>query len=133
MKTFQIFLASLVILKTIHSSPPPAGDVEDEEFFTGFIHPDILDRRTDPDTLRLLDQIRSFSVPDQFDAREEGWIGEPKHQKSCGSCVVFTNVALIETCIARVNCIFDQDQCGEVKGNIFYKQTIAKIFSLRSE
>ena len=84
---------------------------ETEEYLTGLIHPDILDRKNDPEAESLIASVRDLSVPDSFDARELGWIGSPKHQKTCGSCVVFTNVALIETCIARVSCAFDPDTC----------------------
>ena len=52
-----------------------------------------------------------ITVKYQSTNQMQGWIGEPKHQKSCGSCVVFTNVALIETCIARVSCTFSPDTC----------------------
>ncbi len=75
------------------------------------IHPEVLDRKNDPEVEEYLASLRSLVVPDSFDARDKGWIGEPKHQKSCGSCVVFTNVALIETCIARVTCRLHPEDC----------------------
>ena len=80
---------------------------------TGLLHPDncASDRGNDPDTLVYLQTMRELVVPDSFDARDKGWISKPKHQKSCGSCVVFTNVALIETCIADVRCTADPDNC----------------------
>lgn len=40
-------------------------------------------------------------MPDSYDARSLGWVSSVEHQKSCGSCVVFTNLALLETCIAK--------------------------------
>ena len=88
-----------------------AKSYENEEYFTGLIHPDVLDRKNDPEVEEYLASLRSLQVPESFDARDKGWIGEPKHQKSCGSCVVFTNVALIETCMARVTCRLHPEDC----------------------
>ena len=86
-------------------------NLENEEYFTGLNHPDVLDRKNDPEVEEYLASLRSLQVPESFDARDKGWIGEPKHQKSCGSCVVFTNVALIETCVARVTCKLHPEDC----------------------
>ena len=94
---------------------------ETEEYFTGLIHPDLLDRKNDLEADRELASVRDLIVPDSFDARDLGWIGTPKHQKTCGSCVVFTNIALIETCIARVSCAFDPDNCKVGKGSDYGK------------
>ena len=88
-----------------------AKSFENEEYFTGLNHPDVLDRKNDPEVEEYLASLRSLQVPESFDARDKGWIGEPKHQKSCGSCVVFTNVALIETCVARVTCKLHPEDC----------------------
>ena len=55
--------------------------------------------------------IKELSITNANLNPDQGWIGPPKHQKSCGSCVVFTNVALIESCIARVSCAWDPATC----------------------
>ena len=74
---------------------------EDAARFTGLKVPDDLDRSNSPAMDKYLFSLRTESVPDAFDAVKEGWIGKPKYQLSCGSCVVFTNVGLIETCIGK--------------------------------
>ena len=102
-----LVIITLSVCNVINSLPFE----ENEEYFTGLIHPDVLDRKNNPEVEEYLASLRSLQVPDTFDARDEGWIGEPKHQKSCGSCVVFTNVALIETCIARVTCTLHPESC----------------------
>ena len=88
------------ILLNLHLSS--SSEHEDEEArFTGLKVPDDLDRSNSPAMDEYLFSIRSETVPDTFDAVDEGWVGKPKHQRSCGSCVVFTNVGLIETCIGK--------------------------------
>ena len=77
------------------------SSTEHDARFTGLKVPDELDRSNSPAMDEYLFSIRSETVPDAFDAVDEGWVGKPKHQRSCGSCVVFTNVGLIETCIGK--------------------------------
>ena len=79
--------------------------------YSGLKVPEESDRSNSPAMEEYLSSLRTSSVPDSFDAREEGWVGPPKHQRSCGSCVVFTNVGLIETCIARTLCTERPAQC----------------------
>lgn len=105
----MMLLPTLIVSFFIFANAAPSQ--ETEEYFTGLIHPDLLDRKNDLEADRELASVRDLIVPDSFDARNLGWIGTPKHQKTCGSCVVFTNIALIETCIARVSCAFDPDDC----------------------
>ena len=92
-----VFLAVLFLNVRLSSS----SEFEDDARLTGLKVPDDLDRSNSPAMDEYLFSIRSETVPDTFDAVEEGWVGKPKHQRSCGSCVVFTNVGLIETCIGK--------------------------------
>ena len=89
-----------VILLSLHLSSASQPE-DDDARFTGLKVPDDLDRSNSPAMDEYLFSLRSETVPDAFDAVEEGWVGTPKHQRSCGSCVVFTNVGLIETCIGK--------------------------------
>ena len=102
MKRIILFILPLLSLSASEFSDEAAR-------FTGLKVPE--DRTNSPAMEEFLSSLRDMSVPDSFDAREEGWVGPPKHQRSCGSCVVFTNVGLIETCIARTICTEFPDQC----------------------
>ena len=93
-----VFL-SVILLSVRLSSSSESED--DEARFTGLKVPGALDRSNSPAMDEYLFSMRTETVPDAFDAVEEGWVGKPKHQRSCGSCVVFTNVGLIETCIGK--------------------------------
>ena len=93
-----IFLVLILVSLPVSSS---SGPEDDEARFTGLKAPDDLDRSNSPAMEEYLFSLREETVPDAFDAVAEGWVGKPKHQRSCGSCVVFTNVGLIETCIGK--------------------------------
>ena len=49
----------------------PSLDVDEEEYFTGLKHPDILDRKNDPEVEDYLSRLDKFSVPESFDARDK--------------------------------------------------------------
>ena len=94
-----VIVLALALLSVSVSS---SSELEDDEArFTGLKVPEDLDRSNSPAMDEYLFSLRAETVPDAFDAVEEGWVGKPKHQRSCGSCVVFTNVGLIETCIGK--------------------------------
>ena len=98
------FLAT--ILPLLHQDDDLSRD-------TGLLHPldHPMDRENDLQTKLYLETMRSESVPASFDARAHGWVSSPGHQKSCGSCVVFTNIAIMETCIAMKECGADPADC----------------------
>jgi len=67
--------------------------------------------RVDEESERYFDQIRESiklnrAIPDSYSAVDEGLVSAVKNQKQCGSCVAFSNMALIETCFRRVTGAF---------------------------
>ena len=111
--TMLLFVLIVCLGSTTSNHLPRLFSEDDLSRSVGLVHPPDCanNRANDPETLLYLQAMRELEIPDSFDARDKGWISEPKHQKSCGSCIVFTNVALIETCIAKVRCTSEPDNC----------------------
>ena len=77
-------------------------------FGRGLLHPADPADRIDEASERYFDQFR-FSradVPTSYSSVEEGNVSPVQNQGSCGSCVAFANMALVETCFKKVTGVF---------------------------
>jgi len=92
---------ALFIFTISHVTYAAAAITIAEPHAFGLIHPPEA-RNTDPATAAYLESLKNVSLPDSWDGRDHGYVSSVEHQRGCGSCVVFTNIALIEACIARV-------------------------------
>lgn len=93
----------------------PADEFNDErngEISPGYNGRGLIDYRG-PETYdeaseRYFDKFRfsrSF-VPDSYSSVDLGYVSPVKNQKTCGSCVAFANMALIETCFKKLTRVF---------------------------
>jgi len=61
--------------------------------------------RVDPRSERYFDSVRysrGGPVPASYSSVDLGLVSPVKNQKQCGSCVAFSNMALVETCFKKV-------------------------------
>lgn len=84
---------------------------EADRFGLGNIEPTGADR-VDEESERYFAEFRESmkrdrgSIPSTYNAVKRGLVSEVKNQKQCGSCVAFSNMALIETCFRKETGIF---------------------------
>ena len=78
---------------------------EDDGYGRGFAHYDGPD---DEESERYFDTFRYSreAVPEEYSSVKEGYVTPVKNQKTCGSCVAFSNLAVIETCFAKLTNVF---------------------------
>jgi len=88
--------------KTGELTPPGS-----RSFGLGLIHPPESERR-DEASERYFDKFRysRAAVPSSYDSKAQGNVSPVKSQHQCGSCVAFTNMAMIETCFKKITGVF---------------------------
>ena len=66
------------------------------------------EERVDERSERYFDQFRYSRavVPNSYSSVDLGLVSPVKAQKNCGSCVAFSNMALVETCFKKVTGVF---------------------------
>jgi len=76
-------------------------------FGKGLLEP-LPEERVDPKSERYFNRFR-FSradAPASYSSKDLGYVSPVKNQKQCGSCVAFSNMALVETCFKKVTGVF---------------------------
>merc|ERR1719219_2185157 len=66
------------------------------------------EERVDERSERYFDQFRysRAAVPSSYSAVDLGLVSPVKSQKQCGSCVAFSNMAMVETCFKKITGVF---------------------------
>ena len=65
----QFSFIFLLVLGLSHGAP--SVDADEEEYFFGLKHSDVLDRKNDPEVEAYLSSLDRSNVPDSFDARDK--------------------------------------------------------------
>ena len=73
----------------------------------GLLEP-LPEQRVDERSEQYFEQFRKnrASAPASYSSVDLGYVSPVKNQKQCGSCVAFSNMALVETCFKKVTGVF---------------------------
>merc|ERR1712042_319882 len=83
------------------------GATDGSSYGRGLLQPSE-EERVDERSERYFDTFRysRSAVPSSYSAVDLGLVSPVKAQKSCGSCVAFSNMAMVETCFNKVTGVF---------------------------
>ena len=94
--------------KTWYDAINEFSDIPDDEFIR--THTGLVDDSHPPDerSERFFDAYRysRTTVPESYDSVSLGNVSPVKNQRSCGSCVAFATIGILETCFKRTVGIF---------------------------